>query len=252
MTSRAMKTVMGGVAAGVLTVGAVAGVAVTRDSAQAQTPTPTPTRTATATRPNQQEIEARITEHLNRLAQNLGVTPDKLRDALKQTALQEIDAAVQAGRMTQAQADRAREAINNGTAGGFGAGPIFGGFGPGGPGGMRGGPGGAGGPGGMFGGMRAGHLGDDKIATFLGITQDQLRQELRSGKSLAQVATAHGKSADQLKTFIVTSITQQVNDAVRAGTMTQAQADRILNGLSARVDEMINHVPGQGGMRRGR
>jgi membrane-bound lytic murein transglycosylase B len=206
-------------------VGLVVGVVSSR--ASAQTPTPSPTATP---RPGKQQLQQRLDEFLNRLAQNLGVTPDRLRDALRQTAVQEVDAAQAAGRLTPEQAQRLKDAINQGKVPFLGLhGPLFG-------------------PGGV-----PGHLGMglsaslDQLAQFLGISPDQLRQELRN-QSLAQVAQAHGKTADQLKQFILDNVRQRLNQAVQQGRITQQQADNALNKLQQRLDDLINRTPGGRGL----
>ncbi len=207
-------------AAGVLT--AAGGVGAVATAVHAQQPTPTPPAAS------QQRAQA-ADEYITRLAQNLGVTTDKLRDALKQTALQEVDAAAARGDITAQQAQQAKDRINAGTVGGFGFG--LGGFGFG-----RGGRGG-----GDLGASR------DQLAQFLGVTAQQLQTEL-DGKSLAQVAQAHGKSRDQLVQFLTTTAQQQLAAAVQAGRLTQQQADQRLNDLKARIDQIVDrvHQPGQG------
>src|SRR5437868_13176547 len=63
---------------------------------------------------------------LNDAAGRLGVTSSKLEDALKQAALDRVDAALAAGRITQAQADEMKAAINAGKLPvGPGVGPGF-------------------------------------------------------------------------------------------------------------------------------
>ena len=200
--------------------------------AGAQQPSPTPTRTATPSA-RQQQAQQQANEYIERLARNLGITPDRLREGLKQTALQEVDAALAAGRITQQQADRAKERIN--------ADEFFP-FGP-----FR-----FGGPGMMGAKIGFGHASREELAQFLGITPEQLRQEL-PGKSLAQVAQAHGKTADQLKEFIISNAQQELAQAVAAGRITQQQADAALEALRNRVDDMINRVHRDGmGPRRSR
>src|SRR3712207_231119 len=131
-------------AAGVLS---VAGVAGTMAAVNAQQPSPSPSAPAAA--------QQRTDDYLNRLAQNLGVAADRLRAALQQTALQEVDAALQRGAITAEQAQQARARINSGDVGRFG-------FGIG-----RSGNRGA--------GLGASH---EEIAQFLGVTAEQLRTEL--------------------------------------------------------------------------
>lgn len=203
---------------------AVAIAATAMGVAYAQTPTATPTR------------QQRAEDNLNKFAQNLGVDPAKVKEALKQTALQHIDEAVAAGRMTADQAQKAKDAINSGQ---FPMGP--GGFG------FRG-EGGKGGPGGDHGRRGPGMMGvaHEALATFLGITPEQLRTELQ-GKSLKDVAAAHGKSADDLKTFITTTAQTKANEAVTAGKLTQDQATKMLDMLKANLDAMIGmQVPAFG------
>ncbi len=222
-----------GVTAAVISAGVLVGAVNARPSDQAPSPTATPRPGAAA---RQQQAQQRMDEVLNRLAANLGITPDKLKDAIKQTALQEVDQAVQDGRMTAEQAQRAKDAINNGTLPGLGFGPHF----PGGRGGMM-----AGGRTGMpgLGGLRGV---DNALPSFFGITADQLRTEMRD-KSLAEIAQAHGKSVDDLKAFIISNVEQQTTAAVNAGKITQQMADRIVAGIKNNIDAIVNHKPGQGG-----
>lgn len=224
-----LKSRMGRVlaAGAALLVGAGLVVGVVASRASAQTPTPTPTATP---RPGKQQAQQRLDEFLNRLAQNLGVTPDRLRDALRQTAIQEVDAAQAAGRLTPEQAQRLKDAINQGKL------PFLGLHGP------------------LFGpGKGVGHIGLgmsaslDQLAQFLGISRDQLRQELRD-RSLAEVAQAHGKTADQLKQFILDNARQRLSQAVQQGRITQQQADNALNKLQERLDDLINRKPGERGL----
>jgi hypothetical protein len=199
--------------------------------ANAQTPTPTPTTpsgTATPTR------QARADEALSRFAGNLGVDVTRVRDALKQTAVQYVDEALAAGRITAEQATAAKERINSGDLGKLG----FGLHGFDGPNLERRGPGALGGPRVL---KAAVGVASEALAQFLGVTAEQLKTEL-DGQSLAQVAAAHGKSADQLKQHIVSTSEQRLNEAVAAGRIDQAHATQMLDALKANLDAMINQV----------
>lgn len=198
---------------------AVAIAATAAGVAYAQTPTATPTR------------EQRAEEHLNRFAQNLGVDPARVKEAMKQTALQHIDEALAAGRITAEQAQTAKDAINSGQFPGMGGPGFKGGH----EGGRHGGPGGHGKLGGVM------RQGQEALATFLGISPETLRTELQ-GKSLADVAAAHGKSADQLKAFITSEAEKKAQEAVTAGKLTQDQATRMLDAMKANLDQMITMV----------
>ena len=214
-------------AAGVLTLGA-AGVAVTASNAQSPSPSPTPSTAPASPRPSASPSADRtqaMNDHLNRLAQNLGITVDRLRAAMQQTALQEVDAAVAAGRLTAQQAQEIKARINAGEVGGFGFG--FGG---------RGGDHGGRGPGASL----------DALAQFLGTTADTLRTEL-NGRSLAQVAQTHNRTRDQLIQFLVTAEQQHLAQEIQSGRITQAQADQRLADFRTRVAQKVDEVrtPGQ-------
>jgi hypothetical protein len=173
---------------------------------------------------------------LDDLAGRLHVSRDDLDSAIKGAATDRIDAAVAAGRLTKAQADELKQRIQKSS--GL---PLLGlGHGPGGAGGPgprgRFGPG-PGGPGFGFG------LGTDGAAKYLGMTERQLFDALRGGKSLAQVAKDKGKSVDGLKAAIKSAETARLDQAVKAGRLTDAERTRTLSGLDQRLDDLVNRTP---------
>lgn len=190
---------------------------------------------------------------LNDVAKRLNVTPAQLSAALKAARLDQIDAAVKAGKLTQAQADALKKDIQNGTPPRFapGAGPAGPGFpGPGaGPGpGFRG-PGHPGFKRGFFGPPPLTRAAIDPVAKYLGLTEAQLRKQVMSGKSLAQIAKAQGKSTSGLEQTITAAIKTRLDKAVANKRITAAQEQKILTGLSKRLDPLINATPpkpGQG------
>jgi hypothetical protein len=115
---------------------------------------------------------------------------------------------------------------------GLGGGPRPGGpgFGHGGP----GGPGGRGGPG-HFGGF-----GLDAAATYLGLSEDALRTQLQSGKSLADVAKAQNKDVAGLKAAMKDAVTKRLDQAVTDKKLTADQKAKILADIDARLDDIIN------------
>ena len=99
-----------------------------------------------------------------------------------------------------------------------------------------GGPGPRGGHGFVhFGGLEA-------AADYLGLSDEELREELFAGSSLADVAEEQGVSVDGLVDAIVTAATEDLGDAVAAGRLTDAQRDEIVATLEARVTEMVNRT----------
>jgi hypothetical protein len=171
---------------------------------------------------------------LNDVAKRLNVTPAELKAALKGAGDDRIDAAVAAGKITKEQADamKARTA-KDGV-------PFFGG------GGHRGGGFGHGG----FG--HGGPASLDAAAEYLGLTEAQLHTQLESGKTLAEIAKAQGKTVDGLEKALTAATKTKLDAAVKAGTVTQAQADDLLKRATDHLDDLVNGKPGFHGHGGGR
>ena len=153
---------------------------------------------------------------LDSVAKRLGISSSKLSDALKQALGERVDAAVAAGRLPKQQGDALKDRINSGEL------PLFGG--------MQG-----------RGLRHFGFIGKlDAAAGYLGLTEAQLRTQLESGKSLAQVAQAQGKSVDGLVGALVNEAKKHVDAAVSAGRLTRAQADEMLRDLRDRIASTVN------------
>jgi polyhydroxyalkanoate synthesis regulator phasin len=153
---------------------------------------------------------------LDSAAKKLGISSSKLSAALKQALSDRVDAAVAAGRLTKDQGDVLKQRINSHDF------PLFGGrhergFGH----------------GGFIGKL-------DAAAAYLGLTEAQLRTQLESGKSLAQVAQAQGKSASGLVDALVAAAKKRLDEAVAAGRLTKAQAEEMLAGLRTRITSIVN------------
>jgi hypothetical protein len=159
---------------------------------------------------------------LNDAAKQLGVQPSALSAALKKALENRVDDAVAAGRLTKAQGDELKQRIESGDL------PVFGGQGF-----HHHGP---------FGGL-------DAAATYLGLTDAQLRTQLESGKSLADVAKAQGKTVDGLVQAIVDSAKKKLDAAVAAGSLTQARADSILSELKSHAADFVNGTAPRFGFR---
>jgi predicted transcriptional regulator len=183
---------------------------------------------AAATRDEGKKAEQAV---LDDAANRLDVTPQKLRDALKAAEQAQLDArladAVKAGKLTQKQADEIKSEHQklDGVLGGGGFG------GPGGPGGphIRGG-----GPGFFKGGpgVRV------DIAKALGISRAKLHEQLRAGKSIADIAKAQGKSLADVRSAVKADAKARADKAVKAGDLTQDQEDKLLSHL----DDMLAHL----------
>jgi hypothetical protein len=73
----------------------------------------------------------------------------------------------------------------------------------------------------------------------LGITVDELRTELQSGKSIADVA---GDQTQAVIDALVAEATTRIEQGVTDGRLTREEADEKLAELSDRITEMVNNV----------
>jgi urease accessory protein UreF len=78
-------------------------------------------------------------------------------------------------------------------------------------------------------------------ATYLGMSKEQLRTQLASGTTLAQVAAATpGKSAAGLVDYVVSRAQTRLDAAVAAGRLTQAQEQALLTRLRTKLTALVN------------
>jgi ribosome recycling factor len=176
---------------------------------------------------------------LAQVAQAHGKTGADVATALKNDANQRIDQAVTSGRITSDQGNQRKTATDQridqlvnqvmpqgGPAGGPGGfGPGRGGFNPG--------------------------AGLNTAAQAIGISVQQLRTEL-PGKSLAQVAQAHGKTGADVATALKNAANSRIDQAVTSGRLTADQGNTDKTNIDQRIDQMVNQVVPQGGFRPGR
>lgn len=83
-------------------------------------------------------------------------------------------------------------------------------------------------------------------ATTIGITPEELKTELKAGKSIAEVAAEHNVSVDAVKQALVDAATAKINEAVANGRITQERADKLIENLPAFAERAVNHHKGDG------
>jgi hypothetical protein len=158
-----------------------------------------------------QESQAVVDE----AAQQLGVSSAKLSDALEQALESRVDAEVAAGRLTKAEGEELKSRIEAGAV------PLI-----------------------ALGGPRGFHQhrlpGLDAAASYLGVTEAQLQASLRSGKTLAEIAKADGKTVDGLVAAMVADAKQHIAADVAAGRLTRAQQQSILSTLEQHITDLVN------------
>ena len=86
-------------------------------------------------------------------------------------------------------------------------------------------------------------------STALGIPVEDLRTQLREGRSLAAIA---GDEAKELIAALVADGERHLDDAVDHGRLTQAEADDRKATLQTRVAELVHRVPAADGTAPGR
>jgi ribosomal protein S20 len=144
------------------------------------------------------------------IASKLGVERADLDAAEKEAHQEVIGQAVEDGVITQDQAERMLSRLEDG----FGFGRM-------------GHPGGRGG--GWMGGFRGCPRGNQEwLAEQLGMTADELQAELEAGKTIAELAEEKGVDLDAAR---IEAMKERIQQAVEDGTITQEQADWMLQGL---------------------
>ncbi|HEX2911247.1 MAG TPA: hypothetical protein VH186_10595 [Chloroflexia bacterium] len=192
--------------------------------ANAQTASPTPSTSSTT---SQNSNKAALRDSfLKNFASQLGVDQSKLNSAFTNAVSTTVDQAVKDGTLTQAQADRIKQQAANGFKGFI--------------------PGGKGHRGGNF-SARQGHgQALSAAAQALGITENELRTDLRTGQSISDVAKSKNIDLNTVKTAVLNSVKSQFDQAVKDGKLTQAQADSRYQNFSTNIDKFLSRTfPGK-------
>ena len=176
----------------------LAGFFTTAVFAEDPTPTPVPEKKATL-----------LDNFLTKLAANLGISKEKLTDALAQTRNQMIDEAVNAGKLTKEQGEQLKSR------------PLGGWFG------IH-----------RFKGwpwnrgraiqLPGRDVAVEALANLLQKTPDDVRAMIRSGKTIDQILKENNLSTQQLHDAMVDVVKKRLDQAVAEGKLTQEQADKIL------------------------
>jgi ribosomal protein S20 len=171
----------------------------------AQGPTPTPPKGG----------KAGIGQlYLQALANRLGTTLDKLQQAMSDARKDAIDNAVKQGLITQAQADKMLQRLQNPPTPPPGKAPF---------------------PAGKAFGAARGFFGPDvleAVAKVLNMSPADVTSALRSGKTLADLAKSQNVDPSKVQQAIADAEKAALDRAVKDGLMTQAQAD----ALKAKID----------------
>ena len=97
--------------------------------------------------------------------------------------------------------------------------------------------------------MEQGGPGDlaEALATLSGKDEATIVQQRAAGKSFAAIAKGYGVSESALLAEVTKIETAELDAAVKAGQMTEAQKAEILSGLQARLQEELTETHAVGG-----
>jgi hypothetical protein len=82
----------------------------------------------------------------------------------------------------------------------------------------------------------------DAAAEYIGISENALATARHDGQSLAQIATDNGKSVTGLQQALAAAVKTNLDKAVSAGTLTQAQATQALATFQSQVQTLVNRT----------
>ena len=85
------------------------------------------------------------------------------------------------------------------------------------------------------------------IASYLGLSASELQSDLQGGKTLAQIATAEGKTVSGLEAAMVADAKSHLDGEVTAGTITSAQEQTMLSNLQSHLEDIVNSSGPAGG-----
>jgi hypothetical protein len=166
-------------------------------------------------------------------AKKLGVTPAKLRSALREAMLDRVDAAVAAGRLIKEEGARLKQRVRSGEAPFLfpflvppGHGRFDHGFGP-----------------HVHGGFGGRFFDLDAAAAYLGLSEQALRARLESGRTLAQIAKARGRSVDGLVQALVKDARAHLDEAVKDGRLTAKERAAILQRVERWIRALVARQP---------
>jgi hypothetical protein len=90
----------------------------------------------------------------------------------------------------------------------------------------------------------------DAMVDYLGLTGEQIRAEVGAGKTLAQIASAAGKTVSGLEDAIVGDAKSHLDAAVVAGQLTPAQEASLISAVQAHVAATVNATGSDASRRR--
>ncbi len=146
------------------------------------------------------------------VARRLGVSEQKLVDAITQARLDRVRQLVRQGRITATQAAQMEQRINTGRMGRPGMHRWV---------------------------HRRGGLMLSQAASYLGLTPQALLSRLAQGESPADIAKAQGKTPAGLEAALLEGVRQRIASDVKAGRLTQEQGRSMESRAAAHIHRFV-------------
>ncbi|MFD2369612.1 hypothetical protein ACFSO0_06505 [Brevibacillus sp. GCM10020057] len=163
------------------------------------------------------EEQLKAGKTLAEVAQAQGVSEDDVIALLVKQQSDKLAEAVKAGKLTQEQADKMGEKAAERIKAELesthqGRGPVGFGF---------------------------AYDKNEELLSLLKLDAAKLEEQLKAGKTLAEVAQAQGVSEDDVIALLVKQQSDKLAEAVKAGKLTQEQADKMSENAADRVKKMV-------------
>ena len=84
------------------------------------------------------------------------------------------------------------------------------------------------------------------VAEALGVSTDSLSADVQSGKTLADIITASGKTIDEVSAYVLAERQADLDEAVADGRITQAQADLMIDRMESQIATCLETGLGAG------
>jgi len=84
----------------------------------------------------------------------------------------------------------------------------------------------------------------EAAAEILGLSEEDLKDALRDGQTLAGIAESQGMSVEDFRAALEENVTAALQEQLNAGEITQEEFDESIDGLDEKLDEIINSTSG--------
>ncbi len=155
-----------------------------------------------------------------RVSQILGINEDKLDEAFKIAREERLDYLVENGRISEEEAQRRKEFIENEEMG-FG-----------------------------FGNKRGSSIKEGRemisdLADYLGVNKQDIINELQDGKSIEDIINENGKDIEKVQEYLKTKAESKIDELVDSGRFNENRAQNMKDHLDDRIENFLtnNHHP---------